>query len=277
MRGVIFVALLAAAPSFAAQRVVTLSPHLAELVCAAGGCDQLAGVVAYSDYPPQVMQLPQVGDAFNLNLERLLTLKPDLVLSWEGGGGMQDAARLRSLGLRVEKLRVSDLDDIANALRQIGRWLGTSAIADAQATEVQLRLQSLRSHYRDRAPVKVFYQVQTEPLYTVSAGSPISQAIKLCGGVNAFAGLRSLAAPVGLEAVLAARPDVVIYAEQDEPNGRLFWERHRELQAAAAGRVYAVDANRLARSTPRMLDGVEQLCEAMQRAREKISGAGAPR
>ena len=277
MRVLFLAALLIATPCFAAHRVVTLSPHLAELVCAAGGCDQLAGVVAYSDYPPQVMQLPQVGDAFNLNMERLLTLRPDLVLSWEGGGGMQDAARLRSLGLRVEKLRVSDLDDIAKVLRQIGRWLGTSGVADAQAEEVQRRLQLLRTQYRSRSPVKVFYQVQTEPLYTVSRGSPINQAITLCGGVNVFASLGSLAAPVGLEAVLAAKPDVVVYAEQDEPNGRLFWERHRELQAAAAGRVYAVDANRLARATPRMLDGIEQLCEAMDRAREKISGAGAPK
>lgn len=274
-------ALALSPPCFAVERVVTLSPHLAELVCAAGGCSKLVGVVAYSDYPPEVTKLPQVGDAFNVNLERLLALKPDLILSWDGGGSTQTAGRLRELGLRVERLRVRKLDEIGDALRQIGRWLETSAVADRMAEDVRQGLGELSKRYGKRSRLKVFYQIQTDPFYTISGDSPISEAIALCGGDNAFSNLKQLAAPVSLEAVLAAKPDAVIYAVQDHPAGRDYWTRHPELPAAATGKVYSVDADLLARATPRMLEGIQQLCEVLEVARSSKRpsppSAGAPR
>jgi iron complex transport system substrate-binding protein len=252
---------------FAAQRVVTLSPHLAELVCAAGACEQLAGVVAYSDYPPAVTKLPQVGDAFNLDLERLAALEPDLVLAWQGGSSMQTVTRLKGLGYDVRALQVRQLDDIGTAIEQLGRWLGTSSPARAAANGVRERLKALRARYRDATPLRVFYEIQVQPLYTINADSPISEALALCGGVNVFAGLPALATTVSLEAVFAARPDVVIYAQQDDRSTREFWRDHDELPAVAAGRLYAVNADLLARATPRMLDGIEQLCSTLDRAR----------
>jgi iron complex transport system substrate-binding protein len=253
----------------AADRVVTLSPHLAELVCAAGACDKLAGVVAYSDYPPQVQALPQVGDAFNLNLERLTALKPDLVLAWEGGSSEQTVGRIRRLGLRVENLKVQELGDIADAIEHLGDLLDRRDAAKKSADAVRARLQDLQARHRHARKLKVFYEIQVEPLYTVNATSPISEAIALCGGTNVFSGIGMLAGTVSLEAVFAADPDVVVYARQDEKATREFWHAHPQLRAVAAGHLYGVDADLLARATPRMLDGIEQLCGALERARPR--------
>ncbi|HZP12774.1 MAG TPA: cobalamin-binding protein [Nevskiaceae bacterium] len=264
----VLLALASTAIAATPQRIVTLSPHLAELVCAAGACDKLAGVVAYTNYPPQAARVTKIGDAFNVDLERVAALKPDLVLAWEGGGGSaQTLARLRALGYRVESLQVRKLDDIARVLTQLGTMLGTAESATSQARAVQQRLDALRERYRGARPLKVFYEIQVQPLYTVNADSPITEAIQLCGGVNVFAGIGTLAGTVSVEALFAANPDVVVYAKQEEASTRSFWRAHPELPAVAAGRLYSVDADLLDRATPRMLDGIEELCGVLARAR----------
>lgn len=263
--------LLAGGAAAAAERVVALSPHLAEIACAAGACDKLVGKVAFSDYPAQVAALPSVGDAFNLNLERLLSLRPTLILTWEGGGAQQSASRLRQLGLRVEPVSVRRLDEIALAMRKIGGWLGTQKTANAAAEALLQGLQQLRVRYANVRRLRVFYQVQIEPLFTISGASPISEALAVCGGDNVFSSLGPLAAPVSLEALFAADPDVVIYAEQDLNAAQDYWRKHSQLSAVKAGRWYAVNADRLARSTPRMLEGIRQLCGALDRARADLA------
>jgi ABC-type hemin transport system substrate-binding protein len=260
-------ALATAAPP---QRVVSLAPHLTELVCAVGGCARLVGVSAFSDYPPQVSRLPQVSDATTVNLEAVLGLKPDLVLAWDGGTPPETVARLRALGLRVEPLRVRGLEDVATALQRTGALLGLDAPAQAAAQDFRARLERLRARWRGAAPIRAVYQIETAPAYSVNRDSPISEAIVLCGGVNIFAELPTLAAPVSAEAMLAARPEAVLYG--GEENGaaiRDYWARLGGAPAARWGNLYAVDASLLARSTPRLLQGVEQVCTALDQARQK--------
>jgi len=261
----------------AAERVVALSPHLAELACAAGGCDRLVGVVAWSDFPERVKALPQVGDAFAVNVEQLLALQPDLVLAWDGGTPRATVERLRGLKLRVETLAIRRIDDVAGGLRQVGAWLGTPAAADAAAQAYARRLAQLRARHRGAAPLRVFYQIEANPPYSVNRDSPISEAIELCGGANVFADLPTLAAPVNREAVVARDPQVVVYTRQDDVAAiREYWRRGPGVAATRAGALHEIDGNLLDRATPRLLDGVEQLCAALSAARAKASATAAP-
>jgi iron complex transport system substrate-binding protein len=270
-------ALAAALPATAAERVIALSPHLAELACAAGGCDRLVGVVAWSDYPDRVKQLPQVGDAFAVNVEQVVALRPDLVLAWDGGTPRETQERLRGLGLRVESLSIRGLDQVADGLRQVGHWIGTPGLAGMAAQRYAARLAQLRARNRAGAVLRVFYQIESNPPYSVNRDSPISQAIELCGGRNVFADLPTLAAPVNREAVLARDPQVLIYTRQDDVAAILgYWSRGPGVSATRAGALYEVDGNLLDRATPRLLDGVEQLCAALSDAREKYPST-APR
>jgi iron complex transport system substrate-binding protein len=254
---------------------VALSPHLAELACAAGGCGKLVGVVAWSDFPERVKQLPQVGDAWAVSPERVLGLAPDLVLAWDGGTPRETIERLRGLGLRVEAMAIRRLDEVPGALRAIGGWLGTAPAAERAAADYAGRLRQLRERHAGAAPLRVLYQIEASPPYSVNRDSPISEAIALCGGVNLFADLPALAAPVDREAILARDPQVVLYTKQDDVAAiRAFWARMPPVSASRAAALYALDGNLLDRATPRLLDGVEQLCAALSDARAKFRATG---
>lgn len=255
-----------------AARVVALAPHLAELVCAAGACDQLVGRVRYSDYPAAITRLPSVGDAFSLNAEALLALDPDLVLIWANGTPAASVEQVKRLGIPMLTLDFHKLVDIESALITIGDRLNTGAIARAEAARFHQRIAELGERYRQAKRLRVFYQIQAEPIFTINKQSPISEAISLCGGVNVFADLPRLAGSLGREAVLARDPDVVIWGRQD--NGQAiadFWQRWPESRATRSGNLYAIDADILARSTPRMVEGIRELCSALDKARAKPS------
>ena len=269
-------ALLVAAQARAPQRVVSLAPHLTELVCAVGGCERLVGVSAYSDYPVQVQRLPQVSDATSVNLEAVLGLKPDLVLAWDGGTPPETMARLRGLGLRVEPVRVRGLEDVAEALQRTGALLQLDAPAQRAAQDYRARLQQLRARWHGAESIRAVYQIETAPAYSINRDSPISEAIALCGGVNVFAGLPTLAAPVSAEAMLAARPEVVLFGgEENAQSIRDYWARLGGAPAQRLDNLYPVDASLLARATPRLLDGVEQVCAALEQGRRHRAAAAA--
>lgn len=266
-----------AVPVFAADRVVALSPHLAELTCAAGACDRLVGVVAWSDFPEPVARLPQVGDAWAVNVEQVVGLAPDLVLAWEGGTPRETIERLRGLRLRVEAVAIRRLDEVPGALRRIGGWLGTAPQAQRVAADYARRLQRLRAQHAQASAVRVLYQIEANPPYSVNRDSPISEAIGLCGGRNLFDDLPTLAAPVDREAMLARDPQAILYTRQDDVSAiREFWRRAPAVTATRIGALYALDGNLLDRATPRLLDGVEQVCGALSDARARLRATAPP-
>ena len=249
-------------------RVVALAPHLAELVCAAGACDTLVGRVAYTDYPDAVLALPEVGNAFAVNLEALVALQPDLVLAWDGGTSVATIEQLERVGLRVEAVQVEMLDDIAGALRLLGQRLGTESEAQFAAAAYERELAQLRAQHHGLSPVKVFYQIELQPMFSISRRSPIGQAIALCAGENLFADLEGIAAPVNAEAVIARGPEVIVYSDHEDAEAlHQWWQRFAAVPAVAKQQLHAVPAELLARATPRMLGGVRALCEVVDRAR----------
>ncbi|HEY1075327.1 MAG TPA: helical backbone metal receptor [Fontimonas sp.] len=256
------------------QRIVTLAPHLAELVCAVGRCEALVGVAEHSDAALVPAAAVEVGNAFNVNIEAVLALRPTLVLAWAGGTPTQLAERLRGLGIHLEMVQVRRLEEIADALRQVGR---ATASADGGARAAQDFLQALRDlqwQYRSRSRLRVFYQIETAPTFSVNRDSPISEALNLCGADNVFAGLPTLAAAVSTEAVLAARPQAVVYSRQDGTDAiAAYWARLPGLGPADARMRLAVDGNTLTRQAPSVLRGIAEVCEGLDRIRPLVSSA----
>ncbi len=251
---VVFALVVAGPAPAAAERIVTLAPHLAELVHAAGAGDKLVATVAYSDHPPEVMDLPQVGDAFRIDLERLAAVEPDLVLAWASGTPTTAIEEIERLGYRVVTLRTEALDDIARQLRGIGALAGTTATADAAADAFEARLAELRARYRGRTPVRVFYQIAERPLYTIGGAHSLSDAIALCGGINVFVGVAGAAPAVSEEAVLAEAPGVMLtgaHPPGDGPGPLSKWTRWNDLPAVRGGHLYQLDASVMGRPTPR--------------------------
>ncbi|HEX4895154.1 MAG TPA: helical backbone metal receptor [Solimonas sp.] len=266
VHGLILLALACGPVMAAPPRVVSLAPHLAELACEAGACGQLVGVVEYTDAPAAAAALPKVGNAWAVNLEVLLSLRPDRVLLWDGGTPAATGQRLRDLGLAVLPVRVQTLDDIGRALEQIGTALGTPQPAQRAAQTYRERLGALRARYRDRPRLRAFYQIETRPAYSIGRTSPLHEALALCGADNVFADLPTVAGPVSTEAVLAARPEVVVHtSEENAAEIERYWAPFARLPAARHRVV--VDANLLTRQSPRVLEGIEQLCRGLDAVR----------
>jgi ABC-type hemin transport system substrate-binding protein len=214
MIGACTLALAATATPSAVPRIVSLAPHVTELVYAAGAGSALVGASEFSDYPAAALNLPRVGDAFRLDYERIVSLRPDFVVAWESGTPAASTARLQALGVRVVVLSVQTLEDISTALVELGRLAGTSAVADLAADKLRQGFAELRQQYSGRPAVRVFVQLDDAPLFTVTGRHLISEMVGLCGGRNVFAALPGLAPAVDLEAVIAADPELILYAAQ---------------------------------------------------------------
>jgi iron complex transport system substrate-binding protein len=251
-----------------ARRVVTIAPHLSELVYAIGAGERLVGVSRYSDFPPEAARLPLIGDAFAVNLEAVAMLKPDLLLVWRSGVNPRQRERLRTLGVPVYESETTSVEQIADTLRRLGRLLGSEAGAEDSARHTERAWADLRSRYAGRPPVRVFYQLWHEPLMTVNHGHLIDQAMRACGGVNAFTGQPGLTPTISWEAAVASNPQVVIAtAARDEPPRLEGWQRFANVDAVRRGRLVVLDGHLLARMTPRFVEAAARLCEAIDSAR----------
>lgn len=273
---VLLAALVACWHAAAAQplRIVSLAPHLTELAYAAGAGEALVGTVEYSDYPPSARELPRVGDGWRVDTERLLALRPDLVLAWASGTPEDTIRRLESLNLRVATIPTYRLADVPAALRSIGRIADTLAVAEPAAVAFETEMERLRARYSRQRTLRVFIQIDDEPLYTVSRRHVISEVVELCGGRNVFADLAQVAPPVAIEAVLARDPQVVLSTDDTIADPAAYWRRWPSLAAVRRGTIYSMPADTLARSTPRLVEGVRATCEALRDARARIEGAG---
>ncbi len=244
------------------QRIISLTPHLTELLFAVGAGAQVVGADSASDYPAVVQSLPSVGDYSRINFERILALKPDLVLVWMGGNRAADIHGLKKLGLPVLHTQATQLKDVARLLRLIGNVSGHAGQGEGAARNFTTRLAALRVKLPSGPPVKVFYQVWDRPLITVGGMHWISDALTLCGAHNVFADLRALSPTVSLEAVLQRSPELIV-SGTDAPDMRRQWQRYASLPAVENQAFVRLDADRLHRLTPRLIEGVAELCAAV--------------
>jgi iron complex transport system substrate-binding protein len=259
----------AGAAAAARLRIVSLAPNLTELAYAAGAGDTLVGTVEYSDYPAAARALPRVGDAWRVDVESVLALRPDLVLSWASGTPEDTVSRLKSLGLHVVPIETFRLADVAAALRTIGRIAGSVQVADAAARRYEDAVSSLRSSHAGVRRLTVFIEIDDEPLYTVNGRHVISEVVELCGGSNVFADLPQLAPPVALEAVLARDPDVILSTDDTISDPGLLWRPWSRLKAVRFGTIYSLNSDTLTRATPRLAEGARAVCAALDAARNK--------
>ena len=244
------------------QRIISLTPHLTELVFAVGAGSQLVGVDSASDYPEAAQALPRIGDYSRVNFERVLALKPDLVLVWMGGNRAADIHALKKLGLTVLQTQATRLDDVARLLRLLGTISGHAVAGEAAARDYTRQLAALQAKSAHGTQLQVFYQVWDRPLMTVGGTHWISDALKLCGAQNVFSDLHVLSPVVSIEAVLQRSPELII-SGTDAPDMQRQWRRFANLPAVKRQAFVRVDADRLHRLTPRLIDGVAGLCSAV--------------
>lgn len=252
-----------------AERIISLAPSLTELLYVAGAGSKLVGVVEYSDYPEEALSLPLIGRFDRFDIERILELKPDLVVAWLTGNPRSTIEALENLGLTVYVAEPKFLDSIPTQLTNLGQLAGTEADASAAIDDYETTLTQLATRYRAESPVRVFYQVWDRPLMTAGGAELTNDLIELCGGINVFGELSALAPKVNLEAVLLRDPELIVASGIDErrPAWLDTWDEWPSITAVANRQVVFIDPDLTQRHSPRVLQGAEILCEQIAAAR----------
>ncbi len=252
-----------------ASRIVSLAPSLTEMLFAINAGDKIVGVVEFSDFPPAAASLPVIGRHDLIDLEAIVALQPDLVVSWKSGNPSAAIERLRQLGLTVYVAEPRELQNIPTHLERLAILAGTEKSAHKVSEQFTATLRQLRATYSGQSGVRVFYQVWDSPLITAGGNELINDMITLCGGLNIFADLSLMAPKVDTESVLARNPQVIIASGMDiaRPEWLDNWRDWPQMEAVAAGHLYFIPPDLVQRHTPRALTGVSQMCEQINRAR----------
>lgn len=254
-----------------ARRIVSLAPHITEVLFAAGAGDRIVGTVSYSDFPEAARRIPLVGSYNEVNFEQILALQPDLIIGWQTGNSSEALEKLRTLHIPLYLSEPKDLTAIARNLRQMGRLAGTATLADTAADRFEQRLAQLKARYADRPEVTLFYQVWDEPLYTLGGSHFSRDLFALCRGRNIFADLDNPAPVVSVEAIVTRNPQVMLAGdnrgERTLAGWKAQWQHWSSIDAVRRDQLYLVNQDIYTRSSPRAVEGAEDLCRLLDKAR----------
>ncbi|MFC7294732.1 cobalamin-binding protein [Marinobacter aromaticivorans] len=253
-----------------ARKIVALSPGATELLYSAGAGDQVVAVVEYSDYPPAAQKLPSVGSNTRIDMEALLALDPDLVVTWVTGNPPAQVELLQDLGLTTFAIEPRTFEGVSSAIERLSTLAGTEPLGFAEAGRFRAGMTELSEQYRNAGPVSVFYQVWEQPLMTINNDHLIGKVIQLCGGVNVFGAMPNLVPRISAEAVLKADPGAILAGSVDgDSNDQLeHWKRYPGLDAVAGNNLFYVPSALISRPTPRLLEAARLVCEKLDIARD---------
>ncbi len=252
-----------------AMRIISLAPHTTELLFAAGAGKHIIAASEQSDFPPSALQLPSIGSGTRVDIERIVALKPDLIVAWQSGNNAQQIKRLRVMGIPVFLSDPRDFEQIATSLERLAILAGTPQ-GKFEADKFRKDASTLRSRFAAREPVTVFYQIWSRPLMTLNDSHLAGEVLRLCGAKNIFGHLPQLAPVVNPEAVLRVNPAAIIITD-DSKDAMVRWRKHPQMDAVAKNQLLEVDGTLLNRASPRILQGTELLCTSLDRLRNSKS------
>ena len=252
------------------NRIISLTPHITEILFSAGAGSKIIATVAYSDYPQAAKKIPRVSGYPSMDIERIVSLKPDLVVVWASGNNKEQVEKLVELGLTVFISEPRQVNDIYKTIRRFGKLAGTNNIAEKSAENFINHYKYLKETYSNKEKVKVFYQFWNKPLMTINGQHIISDIINLCGGTNVFSKLNSLTPIISIEAVIASQTDVIVVGSNNEKKSKWLseWKPWLHLAAVKKDHLYYIDPDLLNRMGPRILSGADKLCELLDKARK---------
>lgn len=253
-----------------AKRIISLSPHVTEMIFAAGAGEQIIGTVKYSDYPAAAKAIPRVGDNRQLDIERIIAMKPDLLVVWMHGAFERQLEPLRKSGIPYFFSEPHKLEQIPETLLKLGSLFGTEKQARAAAGAFSQQLLQLSARYQKQSTVRTFYQVWGKPIFTLNDKNIVSDVIRVCGGKNIFGHLSAAAPTLSTEAVIQENPELILSGDSENQgvSGIEQWKTFGTMLAVKNRNLVAIDGDQLNRAGPRIIDGAKAVCEAMDSARK---------
>jgi iron complex transport system substrate-binding protein len=247
------------------DRVVSLAPNLTEIVFAVGAGNRLVGRTSYCDFPAEAKAIAEVGDTLHPNLERIIALKPQVVLVSTASQLEVFTQQLEGQNIAVFVTDPHDLEGVFRSIERIGEIVGDQDQAKLLVQKLRERTTTIEQTVKKNPPVRVFYQVSGEPLYTAGHDAFVTDLMGRAGGASVTADVPGAWPKYSNESALAARPEAIILptgGSMGEANSNVA-EALRQSPAVLQGRVYKINDDHLARPGPRSVDGLEEMARAL--------------
>lgn len=251
-----------------ARRIISLAPHITELLYSAGAGQYIVGTVAYSDYPESAKKIKRVGSYNKFSIEEIIALKPDLIVAWDSGNPHHIVEKLKSLGYPVFVNRPRHLKDLPSIVKRLS--LLTHTNADKTIADYLKKYNNLKKRYANKRKVKLFYQYWNSPLMTINGEHIISDVIRLCGAENIFENVNVLAPAVSVESVVQSGVEIIIVGGLQKHHTQWLadWRKWSDLPAVRNNHLYNVNPDLLQRHTLRIIDGAEIMCKKIDLVRK---------
>lgn len=253
-------------------RIVALAPHIVENLYAIGAGDLIVGTLDYADYPQEATKIERIGGYNGISIEKLLMLKPDMVIAWKNGNQAEDLAQIKRLGIELYLSDPRFIEGVASEILKLGQLTGHIEQSKQVAETFTAKLNAIKVTQKDKTTLTGFYQLWPEPMMTVSKNTWINQLIETCQVTNVFANSDTDYPQISIENVIVTKPQVIIIP--DEKSKRVMptvnWQQWPEIPAVKYEQFISVNADLLHRFTPRMLDGLAQMCDKVDISREFI-------
>lgn len=253
-------------------RIVALAPHIVENLYAIGAGDLIVGTLDYADYPQEATKIERIGGYNGISIEKLLMLKPDMVIAWKNGNQAEDLAKIKRLGIELYLSDPRFIEGVASEILKLGQITGHIEQSKKVAETFTAKLNAIKVTQKDKTTLTGFYQLWPEPMMTVSKNTWINQLIETCQVTNVFANSDTDYPQISIENVIVTKPQVIIIP--DEKTKRVMptvnWQQWPEIPAVKYEQFISVNADLLHRFTPRMLDGLAQMCDKVDISREFI-------
>ena len=252
-------------------RVITLSPHLAEMLFNLGALNTLVGVSAYTDFPEELKNLPNIGDAFVLDIEKITILEPDIILAWESGTPRNIVDELVNLGFKVKIIKSKTLEDIALSILLLGDVVGKKNEAKKIANEFKTGIKYLKDTFQKKKKLKVFFQIDEKPIFTIGGSHFISELINICGGINIFSDVKQTAPSISEESVVSRDPEVIFSRDLASNKMKLkIWKKFDNMSAIKLDNLFYLNARELERPTSGLVNAGKEICSKLEQARSKL-------
>lgn len=247
------------------SRIVSLAPSHTEILFKLGLEDKIIGVTNWCDYPVEAQNKEKVGDAFSVNVEKIIELSPDLVLQY-GPGNEEVNKQLRDAGISVLCYEPESIDEVIDLINEIGKITGAGALAKTTTVDMMSKRDYIINTVKDAEKVKVFYEVSDEPLITAGPGSFIDELITLAGGENIASDAEGPYPQFDIEKLIERDPDVYLankYSDDKTVESIKNNNGYEALSAVKNDRIYILDPNIVSRPGPRIVDGLELIAKTL--------------
>lgn len=250
--------------------IIALSPHIVEMLFDIGAGEQIIGTTAFADYPKQAKEIPLIGNYLRLQIEKVITLQPDIIIAWKSGNPSDDLARLKQLGFNVVYSQPDTFEDIAKEMREFGSLTGHQKQAEQQAKQLLNELELIKKQNQNKAPITVFYELWSRPLTTIAKGSWPQQFLNICRAKNPFEQADSPYPQINIEKILLTPIQIIIqpvsFNQKDKESFN--WQDWPIIPAVKNKQIIQPDADAMHRMTMRSLEELKNLCTNIDKSRQ---------